>query len=162
MRKKYISLAIIMCFIGIYFFTSDVKADHAILLHFNTNKESYYIDEDVIINATWDLYYEPALNEIAFVQVRLIHENGSLLWNSSEYHEIGEFQYNWSVSIFDLNITKDHKYYRKLTINECEKLQGIPKNYTYGVPKGERGKMLGNGFTVDVIAHILRGIKNDN
>lgn len=58
-------------------------------------------------------------------------------------------------SLFDLNITKDHKTYRKLTINECEKLQGVPENYTDGVPKGERGKMLGNGWTVDVIAHIL-------
>lgn len=61
-------------------------------------------------------------------------------------------------SLFDLNITKDHKTYRKLTINECEKLQGVPKDYTNSVSKGERGRMLGNGWTVDVIAHIFKGL----
>lgn len=41
---------------------------------------------------------------------------------------------------------------------ECERLQTLPDNYTEGVSNTQRYKMLGNGFTVDVIAHILRGI----
>jgi len=49
--------------------------------------------------------------------------------------------------------------YRKLTPIECERLQTIPDDYTKGVSNTQRYKMLGNSFTVDVIAHIIRGIK---
>lgn len=45
--------------------------------------------------------------------------------------------------------------YRKLTPIECERLQTVPDNYTNHVSNTQRYKMLGNGFTVDVIAHIL-------
>ena len=45
--------------------------------------------------------------------------------------------------------------FRKLTPIECERLQTVPDNYTDSVSNTQRYKMLGNGFTVDVIAHIL-------
>ena len=45
--------------------------------------------------------------------------------------------------------------WRKLTPLECERLQTVPDNYTAGVSNTQRYKMLGNGWTVDVIAHIL-------
>lgn len=48
--------------------------------------------------------------------------------------------------------------WRMLTPVECERLQTIPDGYTSAVSRNERYKMLGNGWTVDVIAHILRGI----
>ena len=47
---------------------------------------------------------------------------------------------------------------RRLTEIECEKLQGIPFNYTKGVSSSKRYEMLGNGWTVDVIAHIFKNI----
>ena len=47
---------------------------------------------------------------------------------------------------------------RKLTPTECERLQTVPDNYTDHVSNTQRYKMLGNGWTVDVIAHILRGM----
>lgn len=50
----------------------------------------------------------------------------------------------------------DHVTYRKLTPVECERLQTVPDNYTSGVSDTQRYKMLGNGWTVDVIAHIFR------
>jgi len=49
--------------------------------------------------------------------------------------------------------------YRKLTPIECERLQTLPDNYTEGVSNSQRYKMLGNGWTVDVIAHIFKKIK---
>jgi len=49
--------------------------------------------------------------------------------------------------------------YRKLTPIECERLQTVPDNYTSGVSNTQRYKMLGNGWTVDVITHILKNIK---
>jgi DNA-cytosine methyltransferase len=45
---------------------------------------------------------------------------------------------------------------RRLTENECEKLQGVPINYTDNVSSSKRYEMLGNGWTVDVIAHIFK------
>ena len=48
--------------------------------------------------------------------------------------------------------------YRKLTPLECERLQTVPEGYTAHVSNTQRYKMLGNGWTVDVIAHIMKGL----
>lgn len=48
---------------------------------------------------------------------------------------------------------------RKLTPVECERLQTLKDGYTEGISNTQRYKCLGNGFTVDVIAHILSFIK---
>lgn len=48
----------------------------------------------------------------------------------------------------------------KFTMDQMEQLQTLPCGYTSGVPKMKRIRALGNGWTVDVIAHILRGIKD--
>lgn len=47
---------------------------------------------------------------------------------------------------------------RRLTPIECERLQTVPENYTNHVSDTQRYKMLGNGWTVDVICHILNYI----
>lgn len=47
---------------------------------------------------------------------------------------------------------------RKLTPTECEKLQTVPIGYTEGVSDTSRYKMLGNGWTVEVIKHIFRNM----
>jgi len=49
--------------------------------------------------------------------------------------------------------------WRKLTPLECERLQTVPDGYTEGVSNTQRYKMLGNGFTVMVIAHILSNLE---
>lgn len=51
-------------------------------------------------------------------------------------------------------------YIRKLTPIECERLQTLPDNYTAGISTTQRYKALGNGWTVDVIAHILSFLPN--
>ena len=55
-----------------------------------------------------------------------------------------------------------HNWYclRRLTPIECERLQTLPDNYTAWVSNSQRYKMLGNGWTVDVIAHIFREMFN--
>tara|TARA_B100000287_G_scaffold12608_1_gene12929 strand:- start:1976 stop:3121 length:1146 start_codon:yes stop_codon:yes gene_type:complete len=69
------------------------------------------------------------------------------------------------------NVVVQKELYRKLTPLECERLQTVPDNYTqfgkYNDKKQEwdtisntqRYKMLGNGWTVDVIAHIFKGVQ---
>ena len=51
---------------------------------------------------------------------------------------------------------KSNSRIRRLTPLECERLQTVPDNYTNHVSDSQRYKMLGNGWTVDVIAHIFK------
>ena len=55
----------------------------------------------------------------------------------------------------------EKNFWRKLTPLECERLQTVPDNYTQGVSNTQRYKMIGNGWTVDVIAHILKNITKE-
>lgn len=50
-------------------------------------------------------------------------------------------------------------YWRKLTPIECERLQTLPDNYTACVSNSRRYKAIGNGWTVEVIKHILSHCK---
>ena len=61
------------------------------------------------------------------------------------------------------SVTKDNLVVsdtiRKLTPIECERLQGLPDDYTEGISNTQRYKCLGNAFNVDVIVHILKFIE---
>ncbi len=52
--------------------------------------------------------------------------------------------------------------YRNLTRTECERLQTVPEGYTSPVSESQAKRMLGNGWTVDIISHILKGIKEQS
>jgi len=56
------------------------------------------------------------------------------------------------------NVTLNLKKSRELNCIEHERLQTFPDDYTWGISEVQRKKALGNSFTVDVIAHFLRGI----
>jgi site-specific DNA-cytosine methylase len=51
--------------------------------------------------------------------------------------------------------------HRMFTPNEVEQLQTLPIDYTQGASNNQRYKMLGNGWTVDVISHIFAGLVPD-
>jgi len=55
----------------------------------------------------------------------------------------------------------DKKRIRKLTPLECERLQNIPDNYTSSCSDTQRYKMIGNGFNVNTIVHILKGLQHE-
>ncbi len=58
------------------------------------------------------------------------------------------------------NAFKDKLPFRYYTLKEYEKLQTIPEGYTSVVSTSQAKKMIGNGWTVDVIAHIFKNLKN--
>jgi DNA (cytosine-5)-methyltransferase 3A len=62
-------------------------------------------------------------------------------------------------SIKEHTVIDEKGFYRKLTPIECERLQTVPDNYTKILSNSQRYKALGNGWTVDVIAHIFKGIE---
>ena len=57
--------------------------------------------------------------------------------------------------------TKDGLRFRKFTLSEMEKMQTLPVGYTKvdGISERQSKATIGNGWTVDVIAHILKGLK---
>ena len=58
-------------------------------------------------------------------------------------------------------LTQDEVYWRKLTPLECERLQTVPDNYTDHVSNSQRFKMLGNGWTIEVIKHIFKNMERE-
>jgi DNA-cytosine methyltransferase len=66
----------------------------------------------------------------------------------------------YTLTTQDIHGVLTNNFIRKLTPIECERLQTVPDNYTFG-SDNQRYKMLGNAWTVDVIAHIFQGITNN-
>ena len=82
-----------------------------------------------------------------YIQDRVFHKEGkshALTKSFADRTNVGE---------------EDNLSWRKLTVRECEALQTVPKDYTNHVSNTQRYKMLGNGWTVDVIAHILNNME---
>ena len=85
-----------------------------------------------------------------YIQDRVFHKDG-------KSHALTE-------SFADRTNVGEHNEltWRKLTPLECERLQTVPDNYTNHVSKTQRYKMLGNGWTVSVISHILSNMETIN
>ena len=85
-----------------------------------------------------------------YIQERVFHKDG-------KSHALTE-------SFADRTNVGEHNEltWRKLTPLECERLQTVPDNYTNHVSKTQRYKMLGNGWTINVISHILGNMETIN
>jgi DNA (cytosine-5)-methyltransferase 3A len=60
---------------------------------------------------------------------------------------------------YPIKLNDGYYIIRKLTVRECMRLQTVPEWYDFSaISKTQAYKCLGNGWTVDVIAHILRGL----
>jgi len=102
--------------------------------------------------------YAPTTSFDGIITINPKDNNRKQTWQRGRVYDVAGNCPTICASLFDLNITKDNKTYRKLTVNECEMLQGVPRGYTSIVSKNNAGKLLGNGWTVDVVAHILKGL----
>ena len=56
-------------------------------------------------------------------------------------------------------LTQDEVYWRKLTPLECMRLQTVQDDYLMPVSNTQKYKLLGNGWTIEVIAHILKNME---
>lgn len=79
---------------------------------------------------------------------------GAVAWNSCERKQ------RTMAPVCESNEESPNVYngvlYRKLTPIECERLQTLPDNWTDCISNTQRYKSIGNGWTIDVIAHILK------
>ena len=87
-----------------------------------------------------------------FSQLKSLFDKSNCLTTSGQ-----NFSNSGSTNI--VFITKEGKLnIRPLNPTECERLQTVPDGYTKGVSRNKRIAMLGNGWTVDIIANIFKGI----
>ena len=121
------------------------------------NKVPFDKDMNFFLDRT---VYDPNKSYDGIITINPKDNKGKQTWQRGRVYDIEGNCPTICASLFDLNITENHKTYRKLTIEECEKLQGVPVGYTSIAKKNEAGQMLGNGWTVDVIVHILKSSLN--
>lgn len=92
-------------------------------------------------------------------QINLSKESGG----KQPYQHNRVYDYNGLMTCLDTDSGRKSIYHeskiRRLTPVECERLQTVKDNYTNHVSDSQRYKMLGNGWTVDVIKHIFEYIK---
>ena len=58
---------------------------------------------------------------------------------------------------YPIKLADGYYIIRKLTVRECMRLQTVPEWYEFPVSDSQAYKMLGNGWTVEVIVHLLKG-----
>jgi len=107
------------------------------------------IDKDIPFDKNMDFFfdrcpYTPTTSSDGIITINPKTNEGKQTWQRGRVYDIKGAMPTICASLFDLNITSDHKTYRKLTINECEKAQGVPRNYTKSVTKNKAEEMLGN------------------
>ena len=86
-------------------------------------------------------------------QSRLVIEAAS--GKTYPVYEVQDGQITIKSKQYPIKLADGFYIIRKLTVTECKRLQTVPENYIFPVSDTQAYKMLGNGWTVDVIAHIL-------
>jgi len=103
------------------------------------------------------------LNEKAIEYMNRQVKDGRTHWDFKHYSDIRNDKSATVVANFfkgvPYNVFKDWDCIRKFHPVECERLQTLPDNYTEGISNTQRYKSIGNGWTVDVIAHILTSLE---
>lgn len=135
-----------------------------------TNKEkSYCIDANYFKGSNFDMYVKKSKRQIVFkgkkVSKNSLKEGEEVFMK--KFVEGTEKMHKSSGKIKSIKLDSrgkkalefNIKGFRKLTIIECERLQCMPDGYTNveNISRTERYRMIGNGFTVSVIKHILKG-----
>lgn len=83
-----------------------------------------------------------------------------LVCDKGKIYSVVEGRIETKSGTWNVNLPDGLYIIRKLTVNECKKLQTIPEWYSFPVSDQQAYKMLGNGWTVDVIKHQLSYIPN--
>ena len=138
--------------------------------------KSYCIDANYFKGGSMKMYYEKARRQLVF-DTKGCHQVGEadlkgydiikrVYSTSGKAPALTTMQGGWRQP----KIATDELHWRNLTPLECERLQTVPDYYTnYGlfeeggsftpISNSQRYKMLGNGWTVDVIQHIMEGME---
>lgn len=87
--------------------------------------------------------------------------NDGTLKNAKPIYEVKDGQITIKGKQYPINLADGYYIIRKLTVNECCRLQTMPDDYCRAVSNAQAYKGLGNGWTAEVIIHILNGALKD-
>ena len=126
---------------------------------YTDKNKSYCIDANYFKGSNYEMYIKKSKRQIIFEKQSIPStavKEGQEVW-IKKYVEGNVFMSKAEGTKLTDPIKFNDKGFRKLTVLECERLQCVPDGYTNveGVSNTERYKMIGNGFTVSVIKHIL-------
>lgn len=91
-----------------------------------------------------------------------VKENGNIIVDGKIIYLVLDGEIGYKDSLFPISLPDGYYIIRKLTVKECERLQTMPEGYVGGVLSNSQAyKCLGNGWTAEVIIHILKyGLEN--
>jgi len=155
-----------------------VEKDNLVITNVVNRDKSYTIDANYYKGGNLEQYFNHSRRQLVFIKDNLCFSNApygekykSCIPVNIKESKFRTLRTSAGGRTRGVGICNDDAHWRKLTPLECERLQTVNDNYTKfgnfnGVVKqvsdSQRYKMLGNGFTVDVIKHILTNIfKND-
>ena len=76
-------------------------------------------------------------------------------------YEVNDGQITIRGKQYPIKLVDGYYIIRKLTVSECKRLQTVPEWYEFPVSDSQAYKMLGNGWTVEVIAHLINATQTD-
>ncbi len=120
-----------------------IKFEHILDEAYSEREKSYCIDANYGKGSNLRRYLYRGSRQIVFTDNQFMNEVTNTKPDIEECNAIGK---------------KYRDKWRFLTPEECEKIQTLPVGYTSGIPKFWRYHGIGNGWTVDVISHILSHI----
>lgn len=122
----------------------------------------------VVANVAKGVPYNLLAQEVEYIDISqyknvLIEENGNITIDGKTIYLVVNGEIAYKNGLYPIKLSDGYYIIRKLTIKECERLQTLPDGYT-AVPKNsatQRYKQIGNGWTAEVIIHILKqGLKD--
>ena len=136
--------------------------------------KSYCIDANYWKGTTLEQYYLKARRQIVFTerrtneakQIRRGYQKKGKDYSPRRAKELVAREDD-KCNCLTTSLTKEHILldetgeFRKLTPLECERLQTVPDDYTKTVSNTQRYRMLGNGWTVDVVSYIFSFLKGE-
>ena len=102
-QKKTLLLVLFFVLIGLFKFANFAKGYYYNFYSLETDKETYFYDESIRIKASWELSYNET-REFSYVQVQIYNVSNNIIWESSQYSDIGYKEENWIVDIQSLNM----------------------------------------------------------
>ncbi len=142
MNKKNKIVLFLYLVLSIMLITKSTKGFSYDVFVFTSDKDIYYSNENIKISASWELIYDPG-HENSYFQVQIFDNFDNILWNSSEHHEIGYSEKNWTINIEFLNIS-----FSNYTITLFIKLYHFYKEESGGGPV--------DAFREIIIVHVLK------
>lgn len=124
-----------------------------------TNQErDEYLDDDLILKVdSQGVYVRNATKKGYLIAEEGDGVNLEFPKSKTRRGRVSKQKVNTLNTSCNYGFVRNNKIY-KLNVKELERLQTLPEDYTEGVSDAQRRKMIGNGWTVDVIVHILSNL----